>query len=194
VFLLESNEKAVLRVLPEAIRTLYSGVSSLKVSIDFLNEKVIELERSLEELSKLTAEYMDKFSKDSQILIKALEDFSEKSSKDMGTTLDLFLGKFHRDIERLVSTHEELLGELSSIRTIIQDKLGAILEVYSDLRNEVLTVKSLLNESIVSLGDLSVQMKANYSSLTSKMHELELLITDLSLRIAKIEDLIEKKE
>ncbi len=156
-------------VLIEALRKLNNGIDALKLTVSYLNERVAELQKAIGGLEKALQSHLDSmheerehFEKEVESLLGELDERNARFAKDIKLSLDLFLERMSRRLDKLQESIEELNGDVAALRAQMREY-------------ELLAT------------DAANTVKAETSSVRSKVSEMEALIAELSSRIDRLE-------
>jgi len=156
-------------VLIEALRKLNNGIDALKLTVGYLNKRVAELQKAIVGLENALQSHLDTmheerehFEKEVETLLSELEERNTRFAKDIKLSLDLFLERMSRRLEKLHESIEELNGDVAALRAQMREY-------------ELLAT------------DAANTVKAETSSVRSKVSEMEALIAELSARLDRLE-------
>ncbi|RLE65108.1 MAG: hypothetical protein DRJ38_04360 [Thermoprotei archaeon] len=190
-----------LSVLREAIKNLYGGISALKISVEMLNDRIGELENAmdkLEELAEKNAEIIDKEREAMEELTNKIKSeaelFLKNFSKESHLILDSFVLNFKKEVENAVNIQKQLIEDISSFRAEVKNVLGAMLDTVNVLKGDMAMLISKFDETRILLAETSSRISALEENTSARLKELELLVTDLSLKISNIEKRISQLE
>jgi len=172
-----------LEVLIAAIRKLLKGVSALKVSLDVLNDRVLELKEATESLRRTVDEGLRALS-DAE---KSLEGSVEAMNAEVRAALDAFLSRFREDVDALVRRLAEVDDSLTLTRTELKDLMMSAMEGYREARGELLSLKSSVESMTLAASGLESAVRKLEEGVLAKMHELELMVEDLAARVSALE-------
>ncbi len=165
--------------LRDIIRSIYSGLSSLKVSLGLLEKRLSSLEEnvsvSAEQLTKLVAE----FRKEKDDMLSRLEKEGAEHRRELRGVIEVFLDRVTDRLDSLYGTTEQLVNEVAATRGDLSDKLLAVMDVCNELKVEVYSLRSEIRNLTLMMADLSAGLKGEISELKSRVHELELLAAEL---------------
>ncbi|RLE77004.1 MAG: hypothetical protein DRJ44_03025 [Thermoprotei archaeon] len=190
-----------LNVLREAIKNLYGGISALKISVEMLNDRIGELEDTmdkLEELAEKNVEIIDKERETMEELTSKIREevevFLKNFSKESHLILDSFILNFKREIENAVNIQKQLIEDMTSFRAEVKNAMGVMLDTAGILKRDMAMLISKFDEIKVLLAETSSRLYALEENTSARLKELELLVTDLSLRISGIEKKLSQSE
>ncbi|RLE93715.1 MAG: hypothetical protein DRN04_06225 [Thermoprotei archaeon] len=185
---------AVIEALPEIIKTLYNGISSLKVSVEMLSERVSDLEKALDSVAKLVDEKTILLVNVSDELKKRLEEvnvvskeLSDKLPKNVTDIIGEFATNLNKAVGKLEEMYSKMLDELTLIKRSFGDQVAVTMEAVNEVKGDVLSLRSKVEELGLTVNELSSTVNRELAETMSKIHELELLVTDLSVRLASLE-------
>jgi len=185
------NDVAVLMM---AIKKLHDGIYALKVSTDFLNNRVEDLKTSITELNQALEKNEVLFSEEKQHikdtldrLEKSLDKFSKSISQDIKITLDIFLERFGGDIKNFTHTIATFSEDLAAIKTEIKNFTVTSIEYLNESKYEVSSIRSDIKNLALLVSELSAKITSLEQTFLTRMKDLELELQELSLKILKIE-------
>jgi len=185
---------ALIEALPEIVKTLYNGISSLKVSVEMLSERISDLEGTLNSVAKLVDEKTILIVKVSDELKKQLEqvnstsrELSERLPREVTNVVEGFAANLNKTVGKLEEMYSRMLDELTLIKRSFGDQVAVTMEAVNEIKGDVLSLRSKVEELGLTISELSSSVGRELAETRSKIHELELLVTDLSVRLASLE-------
>ena len=169
--------------LVNAVRSLSAGVASLKVAVELLTARVEELREDIARLSELMSKSVESFQTKSDDLIKKMADFSEKAPRELKLSFDLFLEGLSKTVNEIAEEYSRLLDELCLLRGKLSEGLTSVFSECNELRSEVMSLRTSQRDAILLLTELAAKFDQELSVVKSELHELELLVADLSARV-----------
>ncbi len=179
-----------------AVKRLYDGVMALKIAVDTLNENVYATRDLLKEmreiLSKTTAQLKEErelMKREISNAINELRDVRDRIEHDVKLTIDLFLERLNSEMKRLEEAYKDLPSEISAIKSKINETLSVSVDSWNEVKSEVTLLRSETEDLQLSLRELALQLRELNENVCSRLRELELLVADMSTRLAKLEEL-----
>ncbi|RLE97853.1 MAG: hypothetical protein DRJ63_08565 [Thermoprotei archaeon] len=189
-----SDLLTLLEALPEVIRTLYKGISTLKVSIELLSERVNELERTLGSVAKLIDEKTTALVNTTNELKENLRDLSSTSDKlseelpkEVADAVRNAVSQLTETINKLEDFYMNMSNELTLIKRSFGDQVTVTLESMNEIKGDILSLRAKIEDLTVCVNELSTTVRKEFDETRSKVHELELMVADLSVRLTSLE-------